>query len=88
MHGDVFDPGLFLAFILAALWLGARPLIEWLILPGLRRNRRAPATPYDWPTWVYRVRLATAARRRTIPEPTGTMRTRPRADATTAGERW
>lgn len=88
MHGDVFDPGLFLAFIIAALYLGARPLIEWLILPGMRRNRRTAATPYDWPRWVYRLRLALADRRRTVPEAQPGIRVRPYTPAPRSGDRW
>ncbi len=80
-HSYVFDPAtirttLFTA-LTAAVWLWSRVVIEWLVAPALRRAGRGRPAPYDWPRWVYRLRLAFTARRRAAAGPTGTLRVRP-----------
>lgn len=66
--------------ILAACALTTRITGELL----LRRAGRWPQL-YDWPRWVWRVRLAWRARRRRA---RGTVRARPVARGVRPGERW
>ncbi len=55
------------------------------------RERLRPRL-YDWPVWVYRARLAAAARLKRTPDPPrqthGTMRARPSIPAPRPGEPW
>jgi hypothetical protein len=61
MGGDVFDPGILMGGVVAALWLLARPIVEWLVAPALRRVGLEKPRPYDPPVWWWRARLALRA---------------------------
>lgn len=51
MQPETIDPGIYLAALIAAVYLVARAVVEWLIAPRKRHLGSGKPEPYDWPRW-------------------------------------